>query len=96
MGKPDQYYLRKSISETTGFHVHMTTPDNKFWRERIAFRDYLRVHPEAAQQYIDLKQNLIAQFGYDKNAYREGKNNFMMEVSKKALEEQKTAQDEML
>lgn len=96
MGKPDQYYLRRSTSETIGFHVHVTTPENKFWRERIAFRNYLRTHPEVVQQYIDLKQSLIARFGYDKNAYREGKSNFMTEITKKALEGQKTAQDEML
>ncbi len=85
MDKPDQYYLRKSTGESTGFHIHMTTLDNRFWRERIAFRDYLRNHPEAVDEYIDVKQNLIKQFGNDKDMYREGKAGFISEITKKAL-----------
>jgi GrpB-like predicted nucleotidyltransferase (UPF0157 family) len=89
MDKPDQYYLRKSTGETIGFHIHMTTSDNKFWRERIAFRNYLLSHPETRKEYLDLKQSLIKRFGYDKNAYREGKNDFMTEITNRALEEYK-------
>ncbi|MEK7187363.1 MAG: GrpB family protein [Patescibacteria group bacterium] len=87
MGKSDQYYLRKSMTETAGFHIHMVALENKFWRERIAFRDYLRSHPEVAQQYMSLKQDLITKFDSDKDAYREGKGSFMAEITKKALEE---------
>ncbi len=85
--KPDQYYLRKSTGETTGFHVHMTTEDSKFWLERLAFKSYLLEHPEAREEYARLKQELVQQSGDDRRIYREGKADFMATITEKALRE---------
>ena len=85
--RPDQYYFRRSTGETTGFHLHMTTPDNKFWKERVAFRDYLLAHPGDKENYIQLKKDLIKEFGNDKRVYREGKNDFMADITNKAMKE---------
>jgi GrpB-like predicted nucleotidyltransferase (UPF0157 family) len=35
-------------------HVHVTEPHGEMWR-RVAFRDYLRAHPEEAETYERFK-----------------------------------------
>lgn len=80
-----QWYLRKHTSDTEGFHVHMIEKGNKFWNERIAFRDYLQAHPKEVNEYKILKKDLFKKFGDNRIAYREGKDDFMNEITKKAL-----------
>ena len=46
----------------------------------MAFRDYLRAHPETAEQYLSLKRKLAAEFQYDREAYTEGKAEFILRV----------------
>ncbi|MFD6448767.1 GrpB family protein [Promicromonospora sp. NPDC060204] len=43
------------------------------WRDWLLFRDYLRVHPEAAHRYATLKAELAAQDRRDRVRYRSGK-----------------------
>lgn len=51
----------------------------------VAFRDYLRTHPEQCQLYMTLKSQLAACFPYDNDAYCEGKNDFIKQVEQQAL-----------
>src|SRR6516165_10888144 len=42
-------------------HVHVVEHSSPEWQDPISFRDFLRVHPEAARQYLDLKRSLALQ-----------------------------------
>jgi GrpB-like predicted nucleotidyltransferase (UPF0157 family) len=42
-------------------------------RRHLAFRDWLRAHPDDAAAYARLKQRLARQFRHDRDAYVEGK-----------------------
>ena len=39
-------------------HLHVYTPESPEIELNFLFRNYLRVHPEAAQEYIDLKEKI--------------------------------------
>jgi len=39
----------------------------------LAFRDYLRTHPDAVRQYEELKRQLAIRYADDRNAYTDGK-----------------------
>lgn len=39
-------------------HVHLCVYGSQQEREHLAFRDYLRTHPEIAQRYVELKRKL--------------------------------------
>jgi GrpB-like predicted nucleotidyltransferase (UPF0157 family)/ubiquinone/menaquinone biosynthesis C-methylase UbiE len=52
-------------------HVHVVQAGSTEERKTLAFRDYLRSHPEAAREYVQLKRGLAAQFGGDDAASRE-------------------------
>jgi len=66
--------------EPRAYHLHLTTIGSTFWREHLAFRDYLRSHPELRDQYAELKRALATRFPGDREAYIEGKGPFVRHV----------------
>jgi GrpB-like predicted nucleotidyltransferase (UPF0157 family) len=65
-------------------HVHVTEPDGEMWR-RLAFRDYLRTHPEEAATYERLKRQLACKHQTDRDAYTEAKSTYVETVMRKAI-----------
>jgi GrpB-like predicted nucleotidyltransferase (UPF0157 family) len=63
-------------------HVHVTEPDGEMWR-RLAFRDYLRAHPEEAETYAQLKRRLAAEHQTDREAYTDAKSTYVDRVMRK-------------
>jgi GrpB-like predicted nucleotidyltransferase (UPF0157 family) len=68
---PERRYFRRGTPET--HHVHMVAVSSDFWEEHLLFRDYLRTHPQAAEEYGKLKRGLADRFRFDRDAYRAGK-----------------------
>lgn len=68
-------------------HVHIYEKNHEDFRKKVLFRDYLRTHSDAAQEYLRLKQNLCNQFSDDREAYTNGKTEFVSSILKLAAEE---------
>lgn len=71
-------------------HLHVVEASSGQWRGWLAFRDYLRAHPEAVREYAALKERLARQYGSDPNdrdAYRSGKTNWVQTMTSEALAE---------
>ena len=66
------------------FHLHVRHPGD--WNE-LYFRDYLIAHPDIAEEYADLKRTLVAQHRYDRNAYAQGKQEFVRLYTAKGRED---------
>jgi GrpB-like predicted nucleotidyltransferase (UPF0157 family) len=66
-------------------HLHLMPVESSRWREAIAFRDYLRVNPQIAAEYADLKQRLAQEHRFDREAYTEAKGPFITRISGLAL-----------
>ena len=64
-------------------HVHVTEPNGELW-QRLAFRDYLRAHPEEAGTYERLKRRLAAEHPSDREAYTDAKSAYVEAVMRKA------------
>ncbi|WP_315789914.1 GrpB family protein [Fischerella sp. JS2] len=64
-------------------HVHIVEAHGEFWQRKL-FRDYLRMHPEEAKRYEALKRDLVARFPTDREAYTNGKSEFIHIVMVKA------------
>ena len=47
-------YLADPEEGSRRYHIHLTYPSSKEWNELIGFRDYLRAHPEAAEEYANI------------------------------------------
>jgi GrpB-like predicted nucleotidyltransferase (UPF0157 family) len=65
-------------------HVHVTEPHGEMW-QRLAFRDYLRAHPEEAETYQQLKSRLAAEHQADREAYTGAKSAYVERVMRKAM-----------
>jgi GrpB-like predicted nucleotidyltransferase (UPF0157 family) len=50
----------------------------------MAFRDYLRSHPKDASAYAALKRNLVHKFATDREAYNQGKTEFVSQILRRA------------
>jgi putative glutamine amidotransferase len=65
-------------------HVHLCETGGDWERRHIAFRDWLRSHPDDAAGYADLKRRLAAVHPNDIFTYNDGKSGFIHEVEVKA------------
>ncbi len=81
---PDRLFLAKGPHDNRTHHLSLTDLGSKFHRESLFFRDYLRTHPDAAQEYRKLKEVLAQQYSEDRGAYTDGKKGFIEKVLKLA------------
>ncbi|GAA2775698.1 GrpB family protein [Saccharopolyspora taberi] len=72
--KPDPSGQRREA------HLHLVGAGHPRWSEQIRFRDALRRDGELARRYEDLKRRLSEQSGHDREAYTEGKGDFVASV----------------
>lgn len=81
---PERRFFRKGPPEERTYHIHMIELTSEFWERHLLFRDYLRTHPEVAQQYYQLKKELAARYGSDREAYAEAKTPFIESIVAKS------------
>jgi putative glutamine amidotransferase len=67
-------------------HIHLCETGSDWERRHIAFRDWLRSHPEDAVAYADLKRRLASAHPNDILTYVDGKSGFIREIEIRAAE----------
>lgn len=77
-------YFRKGGDNRT-HHVHVFEETSEDIIRHLAFRDYLRIHPEVRIHYENLKVKLVNEFSDDIKGYMDGKNHFIQETEKTAM-----------
>lgn len=60
------------------FHLHIRLKDDE---DEIYFRDYLKTHSKIAKDYEQLKLELYKKFKYNRDAYTEGKTDFVKKIT---------------
>jgi GrpB-like predicted nucleotidyltransferase (UPF0157 family) len=80
---PERRYFRKPRRVPRAFHLHCVVRGSDFWIRQLAFRDYLRAHPDSAEAYYRLKQDLAARL--PKEQYTDAKSPFIEGVLAVAL-----------
>ncbi len=89
-GIPGRHFFRKPLTRPRKYHIHMVELGSEEEWKHLAFRDYLRVHPEDAAQYAALKRGLANTFKADVDSYTEGKTPFIAGILQKIRREQDT------
>src|ERR1700712_5284158 len=85
--KQDRLFFVKGMppfGSKRSHHVHVTEPQGEMW-QRLAFRDYLRAHPEEARTYQQLKTRLATEHQTDREAYTAAKSAYVESVMRKAM-----------
>jgi GrpB-like predicted nucleotidyltransferase (UPF0157 family) len=77
----------KPALEHRVYHLYLIEPTSSEWIARLAFRDYLRSHPEARDAYEQLKWSLAQRFKDDRAAYTDAKGEFVEDIVRMALDD---------
>ena len=87
LGTAARYSFGRGIPHT--HHIHVVEHGGEGHVRPLAFRDYLRTHPEAAHQYETLKRQLADRFRDDRQAYNQAKTDFIRLIEMKAQRAEK-------
>ena len=87
MGIVGRRYFRKENPPGIRTHnVHVYEVDSPEIERHLAFRDYLIAHPEDAEKYSQLKQELAQKYPQDLEGYMDGKDEFIKIRERKAIQ----------
>lgn len=78
--EPDRYYCLRKGLHSVGYHLHLVKFGSDQWEKHLLFCEYLRTHPDIAQQYYEIKKKLAAKHGSERAAYTEAKTSFIEAV----------------
>jgi GrpB-like predicted nucleotidyltransferase (UPF0157 family) len=73
------WFCKPSAAHRT-HHLHLIPFQSPLWFARLRFRDALRSDPRLAGQYAELKLHLAQRYRHDREAYTEGKSDFVTAV----------------
>ncbi|SMX37734.1 dephospho-CoA kinase/protein folding accessory domain-containing protein [Octadecabacter ascidiaceicola] len=80
-------YFRKITADGRRTHqLHIYEKNSPHIERHLAFREYLREHANVASAYSDLKETLVSVEGQTWGGYLDGKDAFIIETEKDALE----------
>jgi GrpB-like predicted nucleotidyltransferase (UPF0157 family) len=67
-------------------HLYVCPPGSEEYKRHLAFRNYLRTHPEDAHAYDALKRHLADKYRADRDSYTVAKSEFIAEILHRALQ----------
>jgi putative glutamine amidotransferase len=85
-----EYFSRDRDGEQA-IHVHVCAVGGEWEQRHLAFRDWLRAHPEDAVAYEALKRRLASRHPRDIFTYVDGKTAFIRGIEARALDERRSA-----
>jgi len=79
-GTPGRFYFSKDTDGVRSHQVHVCAVGHPEVADKLAFRDYLRAHPDRAAAYGSPKQRLAVLNRHDIIGYMRGKDEFVKAV----------------
>jgi putative glutamine amidotransferase len=77
-------YFKKDVEGVRTHQIHVCPVGSEWERRHLAFRDYLKTHPEDSARYGELKRGLAKQHPNDVMAYVDAKTPFIRELEGRA------------
>jgi len=74
------WFIKRNAAGIRTHHIHMIEKDFEHW-DRLLFRDYLIENPETAREYEALKMALARDYPNDREAYTNGKTEFVVRIT---------------
>jgi GrpB-like predicted nucleotidyltransferase (UPF0157 family) len=82
------HWFCKPSAEFRTHHLHLVPVGSSLWVERLAFRDRLRADASARIEYAALKDDLATRYIHDREAYTDGKTDFIRRMVALELQQQ--------
>lgn len=80
-------YFSRNEGEERAFHIHVCAAGSEWERRHLAFRDWLRSHPDDAAAYERLKRDLAERHPRDSFSYTDAKTGFIKEIEARAFKD---------
>jgi GrpB-like predicted nucleotidyltransferase (UPF0157 family) len=87
------FFVKRTPDDMSTHHVNVTELGAECWFEHVAFRDYLREHPDAHAEYRDLKRLLARRHAHERPAYTAAKAHFIERILALATAEGKDGEN---
>jgi GrpB-like predicted nucleotidyltransferase (UPF0157 family) len=81
---PHRRYFRRPHARPRSHHAHCGVFGDPTWARHLIFRDYLRGHPDVANEYAALKRALADRHRNDRLAYTEARDPFITRILEQA------------
>lgn len=76
---PERLFFYRGSKDFKTHHLHVVVHNQQAWHNLIAFRDYLKAHPAAVQQYATLKSELASRYKDQRERYTQAKSQFILD-----------------
>ncbi|MFS0613365.1 GrpB family protein [Lederbergia ruris] len=83
----DRKLFRKGEWGQGTCHLHICKLNSNEWKEKLWFRNYLRLNPQIAKEYVALKKDLASRYTHDRPTYTMKKEPFIKSVIQLARQE---------
>lgn len=84
----DRQFFPKGPSERRTHHLNLVEITSETgWKNELLFRDYLRSHDKAKNEYATLKKELAEKYFDNRDEYTERKSKFIIEIINKAKDD---------
>jgi len=80
-----RFFRREDSRKVRTHHVHVFAAGSPSTTRHIAFRDFMRAHPDHAREYSELKRRLARAHPTDIVEYMKGKDAFIKDMERRAL-----------
>lgn len=80
----DRLFFAKGPRTNRTHYLSITERNSDCYVEKLAFRDYLRDHPEMAKRYASLKRRLAERYPDSRSRYTTEKGAFVRDVLERA------------
>jgi GrpB-like predicted nucleotidyltransferase (UPF0157 family) len=87
-GVPDRVLFAKGPRNKRTHHLSLAEQTSHFYRDKVLFRDFLRLNQEAFEKYRLLKQQLATEHAQDRAVYTKGKEAFVGHILRLATANQ--------
>ncbi|MDJ0592925.1 MAG: GrpB family protein [Pleurocapsa sp. MO_226.B13] len=84
-----RYFRKEDPPGIRTHNVHIYEIYSPEIERHLAFRDYMIAHPEEAEQYSQVKQELAQKYPQDIEGYMDGKDEYVKRIERKAIQWQK-------
>ena len=78
---PDRHYFALRLPDGNAtHHLSLAEPTSQYWTHQLLFRNYLRAHLDALEEYAHLKQELAVCHAGNRLAYVDAKTEFCCRI----------------
>lgn len=82
----NKFFFRIDLPDKKGgykrYHLHLTYPESNYWKQDLAFKDYLIKNPKIAQKYAKVKQSAANRSNNNEQSYKKIKTPMIQKIIK--------------